>query len=938
MLRALRAGVLVTALIGGIAAPSASLAHWCDCLWASAYNIVVRPETDELVFSGDSTNLYVVIQNNMGYPLGDFDLVVDAPGYSVDQGGITVSAKVSGYLMPGERQRYTIPLTRNGGGATLDVSTVQFYVGFGNGSSQDSGYGASGSYGEDVVIRMNSGTLVPGSANVGSAGGQARQLGAVVRADYPGLGGDVESGINDLLGIYCAGRGSWNSGGAVLSSSYCSDLSSVSCPDTVSRSDSKYDWQHLWAAEFAAARKSAMNSQQLTALRQGLMCGYDDEDFGFKAMATVLLGYLGEDAAARSFLENVISTGSSEEQAVAKAALLMFNDSGDRALYHGDVFAGLNHSEGYVQIASAATLGILDADNCAVEDELISRARWVQPDTNDQGLSFSAAHLLDLVAWHRRGWQADSGDTGVASFYEISSDTSATEAPGSLAAVSSSGETVELTWDAVTSDTITSYRIYWGQNARPGSCTRAEDSCSGYEHTSASSNPSATIAGLGMSSTYYFAVTAVDDGCNESDFSSETSTAVLGTPQAVISCSASEGIAPLSITCNGHSSTDPNGASDIVSYFFSLNGGAETDESDGEIEYTLSDPQSYSIVLRVVDNGGLSSSDSTTVQVNTASNQSPTAQAGATPDNGAAPLTVQFSSAGSDDPDGTITSTHWDFDDSGATSSESNPSYTFQNAGTYQVWLTVTDDGSPALTGTAPLTITVIEASNNPPDLSLATASPMVGEAPLTVQFSADSIHDPDGDTFTLLWDFDEAGATSSDSATSHTYQNNGTYQVELTAQDDGTPAIGPARKTFEIIVTDNTPPDATAATVTPLTGAPPLKIQLNAADCSDADGDNLSYHWNVATSGMESEVYEEAEASHTFDKKGSYEVTLRLTDDGDPPLQTSKVFTVNVKEASDGSSLSLSEGWACAASDGTGSGWVVGVLFGLLAWRRRTC
>ena len=73
------------------------------------------------------------------------------------------------------------------------------------------------------------------------------------------------------------------------------------------------------------------------------------------------------------------------------------------------------------------------------------------------------------------------------------------------------------------------------------------------------------------------------------------------------------------------------------------------------------------------------------------SNQPPVAVASVTPDHGSAPLTVQFSSADSYDPDGTISATSWDFGD-GNSSSEANPSHTYTSVDTFQVMLTVTDN------------------------------------------------------------------------------------------------------------------------------------------------------------------------------------------------------------------------------------------------------
>ncbi|MEU7696222.1 DUF1349 domain-containing protein [Microbispora sp. SCL1-1] len=78
---------------------------------------------------------------------------------------------------------------------------------------------------------------------------------------------------------------------------------------------------------------------------------------------------------------------------------------------------------------------------------------------------------------------------------------------------------------------------------------------------------------------------------------------------------------------------------------------------------------------------------------------------------GPLPLTVQFSSEGSRDPDGKEITYAWDFDGDGETdSTEANPSYTYTKAGEYSAVLTVTSaDGK---TATASVTI---EAGNSKP-------------------------------------------------------------------------------------------------------------------------------------------------------------------------------------------------------------------------------
>ncbi len=89
-------------------------------------------------------------------------------------------------------------------------------------------------------------------------------------------------------------------------------------------------------------------------------------------------------------------------------------------------------------------------------------------------------------------------------------------------------------------------------------------------------------------------------------------------------------------------------------------------------------------------------------------NQPPIASSTGSPLQGEAPLTVDFDASGSSDPDGTITSFDWDFDD-GDTATGQTPSHTFESEGTFQVTLTVTDNqGSKA---TDSLVVTVGKAS-----------------------------------------------------------------------------------------------------------------------------------------------------------------------------------------------------------------------------------
>jgi len=80
----------------------------------------------------------------------------------------------------------------------------------------------------------------------------------------------------------------------------------------------------------------------------------------------------------------------------------------------------------------------------------------------------------------------------------------------------------------------------------------------------------------------------------------------------------------------------------------------------------------------------------------------PVAAASGAPLAGVAPLAVQFSSAGSWDPNGGTLAYAWDFGD-GNTSTDANPGHTYAGAGNYTVTLTVTN--SAGLTATDGLNV-----------------------------------------------------------------------------------------------------------------------------------------------------------------------------------------------------------------------------------------
>jgi hypothetical protein len=397
--------LLATAL--SIFLPSSPVqAHWCNDLWGSAYNLVVRPESDTV--TGGSLDIFV--QNNMEYALPNFQLEATADGATIK--ATRQSQKVSGTLLPGEKARFSLAIS---GGSISTVGDIDFSVSFGN-SGQSGAYGEGvGSGAKAVMIKMTDGTLVPSGTppGIGKGNEQAAQLWNAAVADF----GNTADGLDKLLKLYCAGRGSWSTSSSGVIASNCPDASTTVCPKTTpsSGNGSKFDYMHLWSAGELGVRRSALGARA-GVLRERLQCGTNDANNGFAGFALMVLGYLGEDAGARTFIEGKIAAGG-DLGTIAKAALLLMGSAADLAKYQADVTAGTSAASVFVKAACAAALGVAAKDDAAVTNTLIPSAKWTEPDTSDNGQAIYSAQLLNLVAWDRRGWAAGAGDRGAVSFY-----------------------------------------------------------------------------------------------------------------------------------------------------------------------------------------------------------------------------------------------------------------------------------------------------------------------------------------------------------------------------------------------------------------------------------------------------------------------------------------------------------------------------------------
>jgi MYXO-CTERM domain-containing protein len=172
---------------------------------------------------------------------------------------------------------------------------------------------------------------------------------------------------------------------------------------------------HLWAAGALGIRKGSLGAR-LPVVRQRLKCGANDGDPGIAGYTLFVLGYLGDDADAKSFLQTQASA-SGDIGTIAKAALYLMGDTTQKSA----VQAGVQSSSVWVKVACAGALGIVDKDDASVNTAIIPEVKWIEPDTlggtTDNGKGMYSAHILEIVAFDRRGWVFKGNADGPVTFY-----------------------------------------------------------------------------------------------------------------------------------------------------------------------------------------------------------------------------------------------------------------------------------------------------------------------------------------------------------------------------------------------------------------------------------------------------------------------------------------------------------------------------------------
>ncbi len=240
--------------------------------------------------------------------------------------------------------------------------------------------------------------------------------------------------------------------------------------------------------------------------------------------------------------------------------------------------------------------------------------------------------------------------------------------------------------------------------------------------------------------------------------------------------------------------------------------------------------------------------------------------ADATLTSGKAPLEVSFTGSNSTSSD-SIVSYIWDFNDT-IIDSIANPTHVFNNVGVYEVVLTITDING--VTDSDLVIITAKEEDNLAPIANLS-ASPLTGNFPLEVQFIGDKSSD-DSSIVSYFWDFKD-GSTANTANPSHSFSNEGSYEVELTVKDEH----GLENKKTVVITVEGSTNNAPVSTITAssTSGEAPSEIQFLSNNSTDDKG-ITRYFWDF----NDGSTTDNKNPSHTFVNPGNYNVQLTVYDD----------------------------------------------------------
>ncbi len=405
-----------------------------------------------------------------------------------------------------------------------------------------------------------------------------------------------------------------------------------------------------------------------------------------------------------------------------------------------------------------------------------------------------------------------------------------------------------------------------------------------------------TVAGSGMKPQHAYAqegsysvVLVVTDSSGRTSYpcTRTVNVAIGDAPVAAFVFSPSTPGVNQTIFFNASASTAGNGRK-IVDYAWDFGNG--TSQRGVTATTSYSSASSYNVTLVVTDDAGRTANRSQAVTVTASGSSTPVANFVFSPTAPSVGQTVLFNAASSTAGTGrTLASYTWDFGN-GLSGSGATPSTTYTTAGTYNVMLTVRDDGGQ--TASKSQAVTISSGSTTPAPTAafvFSPAAPAVGDA---ILFDASTSTVAAGHTISsYAWTFgDGSTATGRTYSKAAGYSAAGTYAVVLTVTDD----LGQtSSKSQSVTITGSTVASPTAAFVfSPSAPAVGEAVYFDASTSTAAGGHTIaSYAWAFGdgNTGTGKTVTKAAGYPSAY----TYTIVLTVTDDLGHTASTSQSITV---------------------------------------------
>ncbi|MCF7846655.1 MAG: PKD domain-containing protein [Candidatus Gracilibacteria bacterium] len=250
------------------------------------------------------------------------------------------------------------------------------------------------------------------------------------------------------------------------------------------------------------------------------------------------------------------------------------------------------------------------------------------------------------------------------------------------------------------------------------------------------------------------------------------------------------------------------------------------------------------------------------------------------------------------DPDGDELSYSWDMGD-GTEYFLQNVAHQYAQPGTYSASVRVSDGLEEVM---LPLTLQVFSPDdsdyNAPPEVQISSVIPArTGDTETAFSFFLDAT-DPEEEDLTFSWNLGDGTTVTSQNVEEHLFSQKGQYTARVDVSD-GTNTV---RKTAHISVVDsgdlpaakNLVPTAQITSITPGNSGDINTEFSFFATGSDADQDELEFSWDL---GDGTTVSSKKVEKHAYAEKGTYTVTLSVSDGTDTVTRTERVRVVSPGE-----------------------------------------